>query len=319
MDFTLDSLQKVLTCKNLSALMSYRYIKKVYEINPDIIHITTSVIFPLPFFFLLYKIDKKIPVIFTNHYIHQDANPLVEFIGYIHYWGDRLLNYRKIVAHTEVDKSELIKRDIFPSNKIVVIPHGASSLFKAHEKNISEERNCIIYFGYIREYKGIEYLLKAVPIICEEIPNLKVIIAGEGDFSPYRNLIDNTYDLNLEIYNQYIPDELISVLFQRSEIVVLPYSQMTGQSGVLNIACGLQKPVVACDVGGMSEIIEDGITGFLVRPKDSKALASAIIKLLKENRLREKMKENMHRKSLDLNWDNIAKKHIEVYKNAINM
>jgi glycosyltransferase involved in cell wall biosynthesis len=88
---------------------------------------------------------------------------------------------------------------------------------------------------------------------------------------------------------------------------------MSGQSGILNIAYAFDKPVVASDVGGFNELIEDGETGYLVPPKDSNVLAKSIIKILKDETLKKKMEDNVHKKAQEISWANIGKKYIELY------
>jgi glycosyltransferase involved in cell wall biosynthesis len=97
----------------------------------------------------------------------------------------------------------------------------------------------------------------------------------------------------------------------------LPYIEAS-QSGVIPTAYGFKKPVVVTSAGSIPEIVDDGITGFIVPPKDVNALAEAIIKLLKDRELRRKMGENAYKKlKKDLSWDNIAEKTIQVYKETI--
>lgn len=137
------------------------------------------------------------------------------------------------------------------------------------------------FFGNIREYKGLKYLIQAIPLILKEIPDLKVIIAGEGDISEFSSFIENNKSV-FEVYNEFISDEKVSELFQRTEIVVMPYTKMSGQSGILSVALAFNKPIVSSNVGGINEVVEDGITGFLVPPQNSEALGDAIINILKK-------------------------------------
>ena len=183
------------------------------------------------------------------------------------------------------------------------------------ETDNSEEK-CILFFGYIKQYKGLEYLLRSIASISKEIRDFKLIIAGQGDLSPYLELINDSRS-RIEIHNEFISDSEVAVLFQKATVVVLPYSQMTGQSGILNIAYAFGKPVVASDIWGFREILDNGETGFLVTPKDPDALASAIIKILVNSQLRDNMKNNILKKSIELSWQNIALKYIDLYQKAI--
>ena len=92
---------------------------------------------------------------------------------------------------------------------------------------------------------------------------------------------------------------------------------MSGQSGILNIALAFNKPIIASDVGGISEVIINGETGYLVPPRNPVALAEAIICLLNDNAKRELMSENLRELSSQLSWDNIALKHINIYTNIL--
>jgi glycosyltransferase involved in cell wall biosynthesis len=106
------------------------------------------------------------------------------------------------------------------------------------------------------EYKGLGCLLQAVPIIQKRVRNVKIIIAGEGDLSPYWSQIEACGRSAFEIYNEFVPNDLVASLFQRSTLAVLPYTEMSGMSGVLNVAYAFGKPVVVSDVGGLDEAVE---------------------------------------------------------------
>jgi starch synthase len=106
-------------------------------------------------------------------------------------------------------------------------------------------------------------------------------------------------------------------LLQRSSVVVLPYIEAS-QSGVIPTAYGFKKPVVVTDVGSVPEAVEEGKTGFVVPTRDSEALAHAVIRLLKDEKLRRQMGENAYKKlKEDFSWDNIAQRTLEVYRKAI--
>ena len=86
------------------------------------------------------------------------------------------------------------------------------------------------------------------------------------------------------VHNEYIPDERRSQLFRQASVVVLPYVEAS-QSGVIPLAYSFMKPVVATTVGGLPEMVEDGRTGYLVPPRDERALADAIVRLLRDKTL----------------------------------
>jgi glycosyltransferase involved in cell wall biosynthesis len=111
---------------------------------------------------------------------------------------------------------------------------------------------------------------------------------------------------------------MVRELFDRSQLLVLPYNEAT-QSGPLHIAYALGKPVIATKVGALIEAVRHAETGLLVPPKNERALAEAIVALLKDDELRRKMSENAYRLAMkELSWDTIARNTIEVYKEAMS-
>ena len=175
----------------------------------------------------------------------------------------------------------------------------------------------ILFFGRIWEYKGLEYLIKAEPLITKEVLDAKIIIAGTGEnFKKYEEMM--VHRDKFIVYNYRTPYKEGEELFQRCSVVVLPYIEAP-QSGVVPTAYGFKKSVVVTDVGSIPEIVDDDVTGFMVPPKNPEALADAIVKLLKHEKLRKQMGENAYNKlNTDLSWDTIAEKTIEVYTKAIN-
>jgi glycosyltransferase involved in cell wall biosynthesis len=137
----------------------------------------------------------------------------------------------------------------------------------------------LLFFGFVRRYKGLRHLLQALPAVREQIP-ARLLIVGEfwEDERPYRDLV-RQFGLEdvVEFYNTYVPNEQLAVYFSASDVVVLPYLEAT-QSGVAQIALGFEKPVIATSVGGMAETIHDGQTGLIVPPADSAALSAAILR-----------------------------------------
>jgi len=122
---------------------------------------------------------------------------------------------------------------------------------------------------------------------------------------------------NFIVHNYRIPYKEGAEIFQRCSVVALPYIDAS-QSGVISTAYGFKKPVVVTDVGAIPEIVDDRKTGFIVPPKNSGALADAIVKLLKDEKLRREMGENAYKKlKTDMSWNKIAEKTIKVYKEAM--
>ena len=321
MHFSRKQKVSAISPKNIVSLFSFRNIKLIDDINNDIVHFPE--LYPQSSIFaFLYRIHKRHPIVST---LHATFDSLLSLLSTKNIYGilasfteftKWIVKSDVIIVHTKQDKETLVKKGVNPKN-IAVIPHGSYTFFKNYAKNVvNSDDNNILHFGYIGENKGIEYLIKAIPIVSQAIPDIKVIIAGEGNFSKYSKLIEDCS--KFEIYNEYIPNEKVPELFQRAKVVVLPYTYHRGHSGVLNIAFAFGKPAIVTNVGSLPEMVEYGKSGLIVPPKNPEALAEAIIKLLKDDELRKKMSKNALKRAEELSWDNIAKMHMKVYEEVLN-
>ncbi len=149
---------------------------------------------------------------------------------------------------------------------------------------LSDDEPVVLFFGFVRRYKGLRHLLKALPAVREQMP-VRLLVVGEfwEDARPYHDLV-RQLGLNaaVQFYSEYVPNEELAVYFSAADVVVLPYLEAT-QSGVAQIALGFETPVIATSVGGMPETIEDGRTGLIVPPGDSAALSHAILRYFQDN------------------------------------
>ena len=173
------------------------------------------------------------------------------------------------------------------------------------------------FFGNIVPVKGLDILIEAIPIIIKEIPDVKLIIAGDGAIPKDCWEIINKYRSNFEIHNYFIPNEKVWEFFSRASIVVIPNKRQDGHSGSLTIAYSFGKPVVTTNVGEFPLLVEKTGCGLAVPPNNPKALADAIIKILESNKLRKKMSKNALKMAEKLSWDRIAKMHIKVYERLL--
>jgi glycosyltransferase involved in cell wall biosynthesis len=136
-----------------------------------------------------------------------------------------------------------------------------------------------VFFGYVRRYKGLDTLLEAWPWVRERRP-VQLVVAGEfyEDPTPYRRLAAAAGgEPAVRIMDHYLNDEEVEALFKAADVVVLPYRSAT-QSGVTHVAYALGVPVITTSVGGLSEIVKPGETGFVIPPEDPQALADAVLR-----------------------------------------
>ena len=165
----------------------------------------------------------------------------------------------------------------------------------------------ILFFGIVRKYKGLIYLIKALPEVVKEI-DIDLLIVGEF-WDNKQKYIDLMHKLkvenNIKIIDRYIPNEEVEKYFQIADLIVLPYISGS-QSGIIQIAYAFNKPVITTNVGGYSEAVIDGETGFVVQPKNCKELAQKILKFLK-SKDRNKFVRNIEKEKKKYSWENYIK------------
>lgn len=164
----------------------------------------------------------------------------------------------------------------------------------------------LLFFGKIRNYKGLGVFLRALGLMITKVP-YRAVIAGEFyiDPAPYRRLVRDLGLHDRVVWrDRYISNEEVPELFRSSDVVVLPYREAT-QSGVVPIAYQFEVPVIASDVGGLSEVVIPGDTGFLVPPEDPEALAGAIDAFL-AIKDRESFRRNIREFRQRLTWRQVA-------------
>jgi glycosyltransferase involved in cell wall biosynthesis len=189
-------------------------------------------------------------------------------------------------------KDELCQDFDVPENAVTVIRHPVNDAFPDTELTPIEakrslglrvDEKAILFFGRIRPYKGIEYLLDAFRILSADgRANYRLIVAGEPKkgseeyLHEIRQSIKKDFNQGQVILRiQFIPDEEMELYLKGADVLVLPYREIF-QSGVLFLAYSFGLPVVATDVGSFREEIVEGSTGFLCKPGDPAELAKAI-------------------------------------------
>lgn len=149
-----------------------------------------------------------------------------------------------------------------------------------------------LFFGFIRDYKGLDLLLEAFGDPRFETSGLKLIVAGEfyGDPAPYLAIIrKHGMDDRIVLKTDFIPDSRVRYYFCASDLVVQPYKSAT-QSGVTQIAYHFDKPMIITDVGGLAEFVPDGKAGFVV-PPEPPAIAEAILRYFRDDLMEEFSKQ----------------------------
>jgi glycosyltransferase involved in cell wall biosynthesis len=169
--------------------------------------------------------------------------------------------------------------------------------------HLDPDTKYILFFGYIRKYKGLDLLLEVMTDERFATENIKLIVAGEyyGDKDEYEALIDrlNIRD-RLHLFTDFIPNSEVKNYFSAADAVVQPYRTAT-QSGISQIAYHFEKPMIVTNVGGLPEIVPDNVVGF-VTPVDKQLIADAIIRFYAENK-EQSFTENLKEEKKKYSWN----------------
>ena len=179
--------------------------------------------------------------------------------------------------------------------------------------NLDPDYSYLLFFGFIRAYKGLDILIEAFSDERLRNRKLKLIIAGEfyEDDTPYRALIKKHHLGNDIIFSDhFIPDSEVTYFFSGADIVVQPYKTAT-QSGVTQIAFHFEKPMLVTDVGGLREIVADGKCGYVVKP-ESEAITAALIDYF-DNSRKEQFTAGVKQEKEKFSWDKMTDSILEVY------
>jgi glycosyltransferase involved in cell wall biosynthesis len=173
----------------------------------------------------------------------------------------------------------------------------------------------LLFFGFVRAYKGLDLLIEAFSDERLRGKGLKLIVAGEfyEDEAPYRDLVKkNNLEGEVIFYDRFIRDDEVPVFFSLADLVVQPYRSAT-QSGVTQIAFHYEKPMLVTDVGGLSEIVKDGVCGYVVDP-EPEGIAGAILDYFDNNR-KPLFEEGVRKEKDKFAWDRMTGAILEVSNN----
>jgi glycosyltransferase involved in cell wall biosynthesis len=218
------------------------------------------------------------------------------------------------VVHSNADRMLIAKAYKIPETRVTVIPHGIYDHYSRFDKEIAKERLnieedfVILFFGLLRPYKGVRYLIKAFEMLPEDIvKSSRLLIVGEEweDKETLKLAEDSVFSNKITVINKYVPDEDISLLFSAADVVVLPYTRAS-QSGVAHIAMSFGLPVIAAKVGGISESLEDYSGTFFIPPENSERIAEKLVNVYKNR--------NTFNPPEKLKWENIASLWLDLFE-----
>ncbi len=216
------------------------------------------------------------------------------------------------IVHSTECKDTIV--NIFPDVPVAVGVHPTYDVFnqgtfdvKAVRKELDLTSKTLLFFGYVRKYKGLQHLLRAMPAILKKHPDVRLLVVGEfwGDKQDYLDMIAK-YKLQdvVRIVDSYVPNEEVGKYFSVSDLVVLPYESATN-SGIVQTSFGFEVPVLVTAVGGLPEVVTDGVSGLVVPPQDPKAIAEAVVRFY-DKKLLSKFKKGIESEKERFSWDRIV-------------
>lgn len=297
-------------------------------VRPDIIHVQWTPLvtrLPIELWFLGFFKKRGVKLVYTVHNILP------------HDSGDRyLVRFRAIynmmdflVCHTRQTQQQLIDTFAVPPAKTAIIPHGplfhdAPTVPRQEARArlaVGEEQPLVLFFGLIRPYKGVEFLLEAWQAITANCPHAMLLIAGSGDLSYLDTIRHKVEELGLtdsvRLDFRYIPEEELPVFFQAADILVYPYRDVT-QSGALLAGLSFGKPIVATNIGGFCEILDHGTTALLIDYGNCEQLATSLTELINGPEVRARMSKSVYEEMRNnYSWESIAGKTIACYHSVL--
>lgn len=267
-----------------------------------------------PCFWLLLKCLGKIPVIFICHNVFPHARfPMDRRLTRM-----VLRNGDGFIVQSQSDAEDL--KSILPHCRCITAVHPTYGNFKymnltkrqAREKlAIPEDVKLLLFFGFVKEYKGLKNLLHAMPELGKQYPELRLMVVGEFDNNKqeYMDLIEELgIREQIILVDRFVPDEEVEPYFAACDLTILPYESAT-QSGIVQMAYGFERPVVVTEVGGLPDVVTDGKTGYIVPPHCPEGIAEAVKRYYEEDKEAE-FKENIIREAKRFSWDRMVE-HIE--------
>ncbi len=219
--------------------------------------------------------------------------------------------------------SEAVGKDLVkfkPDAKFISTPHPLYNHFgekmerdfAIKELGLEVEKKNILYFGLIRDYKGLDILIDAFSMLDD---SYQLIIAGEpyGSFDKYQTQIDLSPNRQrIKLFTRYISDSEVPKFFSASDVCVLPYRSAT-QSGISAISYHFELPMITTNVGGLKEAIEKPGTGIVVEANNPVAITNANTNL-NNKEIKNTLQQNIIREKNELSWSNFSDQLIDFYK-----
>ncbi len=218
-----------------------------------------------------------------------------------------------VLVNSQAVRSELLARGL-PVRRIEVVPNGVDLETFRPAADWPRDGGYVLFVGRLVTQKGVEVLLRAFDAVLRRCPESRLVIAGEGDLELYleRVACHLGFPDRVRMVGWQTGAALVE-LYQRAQVVVVPsLYEPFGIVALEAMACG--RPVVASRVGGLAEILEDAVEGYLVTRGDHLELARRLAGLLRDPQLRERMGAAARRRAAGFGWERTARETLALYQ-----
>jgi D-inositol-3-phosphate glycosyltransferase len=296
-----------------------------HRLRPDVVHLHSTNPIALAYLMLLRRLG--LPVAVTAHVVTaHERTPVQDAVSRRIHETSPL-----VIAHSDFDRRRLLEEFAIDPDRVVVIPHGEYGFF-GHDATVPDREaarrslglephhEVALFFGYIREYKGLDLLFDAWPAIVEARPAARLVVAGDPvrlDAARRAQLEDWATRLGAIYRFAYVPFSDVTRYFAAADAIVMPYRHVS-QSGVLFLALSLGLPIVATRVGGLPEVLRDGESALLVEPESPAALAQALARVLADADLRRRLSDGGRRVAGRHSWTSIAEQTESAFRQLID-
>jgi len=296
----------------------WRLIHKTIKIDPDLVH---GIVTTLPYSTAVAFIRNKPTLLSVLGVVKEEVKYVKGVIPFIIKLVN-MVNEKYVMSKIPniIVQNNNIKQLVseITSSRVYVVPEGIEfNNIQYIQPYVLNEKVDIFLPVALVKLKGIDVLIRAVQRVIRSVPDIKVCIAGSGEEEA--RLKELVHELNLEnhiTFLGYISDEKEIIRYYKvCKIVVVPSRwDVEPFAPLYAAACG--KPSIVSDMCN-SSVIEDGRTGFVFKSEDIESLANKIVKLLTNDKMREEMGRAAMEKAKEYDWDNIAKRVLEIYNDAI--
>lgn len=296
--------------------LSLRLSRKVKDILDqeafDVIHLHEPLLPALP-----------VTVLRHSHAVNIGTFHAYSQSNYAYFYGKPILRYfvRRLHGRIAVSSAARDFVSIYFPGDYEIIPNGIDfDRFATDVPLLPEYAGggpTILFVGRLEKRKGLKFLLRAMGAVWEKVPGARLVVVGRGPLlDDYRALVERRHVSAVE-FKGFVPSEDLARYYRSCDVFCAPSTGQESFGIVLLEAMAAGKPIVASDIPGYRQVVNHGIEGLLVPPKDERALADALVKVLTSPELRTHMGDAGRARAEQFSWDKVALRVLAYYEEVI--